>query len=262
MIMENCMQQENEHPGVICDTQTGVYWLPDNSIGPRVSTDPVLNTIRSGSLFDEYVVRNSLPFITPGSTVIDVGANYGQMCIQWSKAVGPSGHVHAFECSTFVSHFLKKTMALNDTTRNVKVHTEAVWHTAGIPLKMLQPNTDGTPGHYYSGAGIRGEDERDSRTESFHEVISTTLDSIEYETKVSLIKVDAQGSDFYVLKGAEKTLIEHKPLIVFEYENMYDNIFGVSLAELDDWLRSLGFVHRSDIFNNGHDFFYAHSESK
>lgn len=235
-------------------TKHGNFWLPDHN-----HNDPLIDNIKEGTLFDNHVIEACKKFITPGSTVIDVGANFGQMSLQWSKMVGPEGHVHAFECSEFVSYFLKKTMKQNDHASNVTVHTEAVWHTAGENLEMLLP--DGTPkGQFYSGMGIKGPEKTEYRKMNSHPVVSTTIDSFEYESPVSVIKVDAQGSDFYVLKGAENTIRKHKPLLAFEYEPEYDDIFSVYFGLLDAWLRGLGYVVNPDIEGNGHDFFYIYKE--
>lgn len=234
------------------ETVTGDFWLPvDNH------NDSVIGVIKQNTMFDHHVVEYSKPFISPGDTVIDIGANFGQMTLQWSKLVGETGYVHSFECSEFVSYFLKKTLAINPHAKNVTVHTEAAWHTPGIELSMLIP--DGTQrGQYYSGMGIKGDETMDDRAMPTHKVISTTVDSFEYVSPVSLIKVDAQGSDFFALKGAENTIKKHHPMITFEYEPEYDAIFGISYKELDEWLVSLGYKHRNDIFYNGHDYVYTY----
>lgn len=236
-------------PQKLYTTTTGNFWLPIHDYN-----DPVIRYIKNNYMFEGYVVDACKNYIEVGSTVIDVGANFGQMALQWSKMVGEHGHVHAFECSKFVSHFLKRTIEKNDFAKNIKVHTEAAWDVSGIKLNMLEP--DGTPrGQFFSGMGIKG-DSGDPRTMPTHEVLSLSLDDIEYESKVSVIKVDAQGSDFFVLKGARQTILKHKPMILFEYESEYDEIFKINLRQLDEYLAQLGYELRSDILDNGKDFVY------
>lgn len=233
-------------------TETGTFLLPVEN-----GNDPLLPCIKNNLTFDPYVIDCIRPFALEGTTVIDVGANYGQMSLQFSKMVGETGHVHSFECSEFISFFLKKTMGLNDHASNVTIHTEAVWNVPGIDLKMLKP--DGSVrGLFYSGMGIKGSADRDTRDMDTHAVISTTIDSYEYATPVSVIKVDAQGSDFFAIIGAEGTIRKYHPMIIFEYEAEYDSIFDVSFERLDQWLVSLGYQQRPDLLNNGHDFVYTY----
>ncbi len=243
------MNSFDDIPQNLYTTSTGNFCLPID-----IYNDPVINYIKNNHMFDDYVVEACKKYIEPGSTVIDVGANFGQMSLQWSKLVGENGHVHAFECSDYVSYFLKKTIEKNDHAKNIKVHTEAAWIVSGVKLNMLKP--DGSPrGQFFSGMGIKGENQ-DPRMMPTHEVISIALDDIEYETRVSVIKVDAQGSDFFVLKGAKETILKHKPMIIFEYETEYDKIFKISLNELHEYLTELGYESRPDVLNNGHDFVY------
>ena len=230
-------------------TKNGNFWLPIDDYN-----DEVIRCIKNNHMFEDYVVEACKKYIEPGSTVIDVGANFGQMSLQWSKLVGENGYVHAFECSDFISYFLKKTIEKNDFAKNVKVHTNAVWNVSGVKLDMLKP--DGSArGRFYSGMGIKAENQ-DPRMMPTHEVISVTLDDIEYQTRVSVIKVDAQGSDFFVLKGAKETILKHKPMIIFEYEKEYDEIFKINFSELHKYLIELGYELRPDVLNNEHDFVY------
>ncbi len=57
------------------------------------------------------------------------------------------------------------------------------------------------------------------------EVLSVPVVSLdEYfgrEDKVGLLKIDAEGAEFEILKGAERILRQHGPLLVFECENRH-----------------------------------------
>ena len=105
-------------PQMLYSTSTGNFWLPVENYN-----DPVIHYIKNNYMFEQYIVDTCKRYIEPGSTVIDVGANFGQMSLQWSKFVGETGHVHSFECSDFVSYFLKKTIEQNEFAKNIKIHT-------------------------------------------------------------------------------------------------------------------------------------------
>jgi FkbM family methyltransferase len=58
---------------------------------------------------------------------------------------------------------------------------------------------------------------------------------------VGLIKCDAQGSDYYVLKGAAKTIARCRPVIVFEYEEELSRLHDKKLADFEDYFEVLGY---------------------
>lgn len=61
--------------------------------------------------------------------------------------------------------------------------------------------------------------------------------------RVSLIKIDVEGGELDVLRGAAGTLATHKPAILCEIDNR-EGRFGIGKDELADFLRGLGYVPR------------------
>lgn len=237
----------------LCDTTHGKFWLPTHHYD-----DPIIQAIIRQELFDSHIVETCKPFVSSGSTVIDVGANFGQMSMAWSKMVGETGRVHSFEPSKFVAYYLRKSLELNEFCANVVLHENACWDISGVELKMLEP--DGSDhGRFYSGMGIQS-DERDPRTMTTHIVKSLSIDDIEYSTPVSLIKVDAQGSDYHALKGAARTIERYHPVVAFEYEPHYNPWFGIGWEDFERFFADLGYKKREDLINNGHDYIYTYKE--
>ena len=62
------------------ETPRGNYYLPKTSIG-----DVVAVAMKTGELFDSEIYEAAKAFIKPNSIVLDIGANYGQMAIEFSK---------------------------------------------------------------------------------------------------------------------------------------------------------------------------------
>jgi hypothetical protein len=105
----------------------------------------------------------------------------------------------------------------------------------------------------YSGLKKRRYD-RPNETDSQIEVKVDTLDNIlgkESVGKVSLIKIDVEGAEYFVLKGAENCIKRDKPVIVFEhgmggsdcYGNKPEDVFellhdrcGLRISLLSDYL--------------------------
>src|SRR5687768_5853399 len=78
-------------------TPIGNYYVPNNA-----PSDIVINHMKEGKYFEEKVIEAATKLIKRGSTVLDVGSNFGQMAIHFSKLVGDEGKVYAFEADDFV----------------------------------------------------------------------------------------------------------------------------------------------------------------
>src|SRR4051812_6638012 len=73
-------------------TATGDYYLPTDA-----KADVVANTIINNGIFEEEVINLARKYIRPGSTVLDLGANFGQMSILFAGMVGEGGKVYSFD---------------------------------------------------------------------------------------------------------------------------------------------------------------------
>jgi FkbM family methyltransferase len=235
----------------IVTTPHGVFHVPPGNLAGH---DPVINFMEGNGVFEPYIIDYCSKHIRPGTTVIDAGANWGQMTVAFSKLVGASGCVHSIESSNFVIDYLERTLAANIECKNVVLHHRAGWHTSGEQLDMLIPHS----GVAYSGAGIRGSnDERDNPS---HSITSLAIDDITFTSPVSVIKIDAQGSDVYILQGAKKTLEKYHPVVVLEYETMYEPLFNVQKQQLTDFLASIDYVEVGSVGNNQHDLILVHKD--
>jgi FkbM family methyltransferase len=73
------------------------------------------------------------------------------------------------------------------------------------------------------------------------EIHCKTLDSAEHN-EVDFIKLDTEGSEYFVLRGACKTLLKWKPLIQFECNGLSEKLYGVKKHQVLDYLYSLGYI--------------------
>ena len=146
---------------------------------------------------------------------IDVGANKGGYLWSLSRAV-PQGRVFAFEPQPLFYTYLKKVCP-QAFLRNVQVEPFGLSDRAGV-LMLAIPGSDPT-----SPAASFEEAVKTREPHQSYEVQVTTLDS--YFEKISghvgAIKIDVEGHELAVLKGAVNLLRKHKPVIVCESENRH-----------------------------------------
>jgi FkbM family methyltransferase len=133
------------------------------------------------SLFKQYC--------RPGDTIIDVGANIGEISIICSQRVGAGGRVFAFEPHPRIYRFLIGNLAFNHCT-NVSARNVALGET-NAHLRMSDGKRDDMNRIDASGTIA---------------IAVTTLDSEVPASPIALLKVDVEGAELSVLKGAMRTL--------------------------------------------------------
>jgi FkbM family methyltransferase len=210
------------------ETATGKWWLP-NAPG-----DIVANAMKSGQIFDAPIVCEAQRYIRPGTVVLDLGANFGQMTVLFARLVGPQGHVHSFEGEPLVADILKKNVEANGVTEIVTIHRGAVWHTSGLDLIFPEPDLKKWPA--FGSYGIVP-----SATEG-RRVRSLTIDELNIQGPISFCKVDIQGADLFALQGARKTIERERMPILFEFERPPKcEDFGTSFSDYADFVRNVGY---------------------
>jgi len=187
--------------------------------------------MRDGKVWDEPVVLVGLEAIAarPGCQVLDIGACFGQMVVLFSKV---AGSVLALEAEPFVYSVCKKNLQINNCY-NASVENLAAWDSTGKQLVFPEPD--------FSHFGSWGSFGVAPKAESGRTVTSVKIDDLVGDRAVGFIKIDTQGSDLAVLRGAESTLRADKPVVVFEYEEQFQAEFGTSLEQYMEFLASVDY---------------------
>lgn len=166
-------------------------------------------------------------YLLPGETFVDVGANVGQLTLAAALRVTQSGRVIAIEAHPRTCKYLQGNARLNDLS--VEIHNVAIGSEHG-ELFFTDFRSDdmnfasALPPR--SGPALR--------------VSVRTLDSIIGERPVDLLKVDVEGFEVDLIKGASHT-ISHCRCLYIEDSDLNLRRAGTSRAELYDRLTSHGF---------------------
>jgi FkbM family methyltransferase len=166
--------------------------------------------IRRG-FHDLNLLELMLDFVKPDSVIADVGANVGAYTVPLAK-LAPSCSVHAFEPNPAMLERLHQNLALNQLN-NVVTHQIGVSDASGE--ETLYAVTEGNQGQ----SSFIPYSVREKKTRPIT-VKMETLDHLLLggNQPVSVIKIDVQGYELNVLKGALTVLEESRPCIIFEYE--------------------------------------------
>jgi len=168
-----------------------------------------------------------------GDCALDVGAYKGGLTYWMAQAVGPTGKVLAFEPQVRLAAKLGNEF---EKVAQVEVHPFAASSSSETKLLRVPPR-----GKKASGASLEQQVGDDSW--SYRLVSAVSLDdltsTLKDPPKVSLIKVDVEGHELSVFKGAEHLLRRDYPTLLFECESRHRN--NELLWPVFAYLRGLGY---------------------
>ncbi len=196
---------------------------------------------RSLDLYGEYAedeVRFLSASLGPGSLAVDVGAHIGCHTVFMAKQVGPGGAVFAFEAQRVIFQNLCANLALNGLT-NVRVFNAAAGSEEGT---ITVPDIDYEAEGNFGGVSLGGDDGE--------QVPLTTIDGLGLPA-CHLIKVDVEGMEAEVIRGATETIKTHWPALYVENDRQEKS---ADLIELLLGLDYRLYWHMVNLFN-GENFF-------
>ena len=187
--------------------EIGRFYVDDN---PTL----VKQEFREGRAWSPHVVRELRTHVRRGSTALDIGAHIGSLTVPMARLVGQAGRVYAFEPQGAVHRELHHNLALNELDHAVALRL-AVSDRPGT-LEMAPP----LPDDGWNRLGQGGES-----------VEARTLDSFGFRD-VSVIKIDVEGHELAVLRGATETILAQRPALLIEIAP--DNVAAAG-ALLTEW---------------------------
>ena len=161
---------------------------------------------RSLDLYGEYSpleVELFAQLVRPGDWVVDAGANIGALTVPLAGMVGPEGLVLAFEPQRPLFHMLCGNLALNGI-EHVIARCAAVGAregTIGVP-KLDYRLTD----NFGALALLEG---------GGTPTPLRTIDGLQLD-RLRLLKIDVEGAELEVLRGASQTIARLRPILYVE----------------------------------------------
>ena len=218
--LADCMPeiQQMLHGGgdpMIRTTRMGIWVLSnDTHISKWVEQEDRLD-------HDHVTLQRICRHIKPGDTVVDVGAFIGDHTIAYARATHgvDSGMVIAFEPNKAPFECLSRNMAGLS-------HVECINKGLSDMSEKHTLISDRNAGASYLQKG--------------GDIETITLDSLGLK-RLDFMKIDAEGMELKVLKGAEKTIAANKPTMYIEVNSAALARAGTSPGELLGWLRDHGY---------------------
>ncbi len=162
--------------------------------------------------------------LRPGDVMVDVGANVGNTALAASVTVGPGGRVFAYEPHPRTCRFLRGNVALNHA-HNVETHNLALGAEEGT-VTFSDVTSDDRNRVTASAEGMQVPIQR--------------LDRALNCERISLLKIDVEGYEKFVMEGAER-LMANTACIYFEASGELFKQYGYTTNDVLSFLRERGF---------------------
>jgi FkbM family methyltransferase len=166
---------------------------------------------RDAGKIDTSLTRFAQDYIKPGDTVWDIGANVGLFTFAAAGLAGPSGHVLALEPDPWLAALLHRSTRLNTNIASVDIICAAA--SDSRQLSRFQVANQSRACNALDGLG-------NSTMGGVREVLTVptlTLDDLlESAVAPSILKVDTEGAETRILKGARTMLSDVRPTLLIE----------------------------------------------
>lgn len=174
----------------------------------------------------------------PGATFVDIGAHIGYYSLKATVPLGPSGRVLAIEPNPETLRKLRANIAAS-RARIITVEPVACSGSESIVELFAGPSTNTG-----ETSLSRANASQDGPSTATYRVRARPLDAIIREagvSRVDAVKIDVEGAELMVLKGAQDTLDRFHPVVLAEVVESQLREMGASSAELIAFLQAHGY---------------------
>jgi FkbM family methyltransferase len=189
--------------------------------------------ITKNQRYDKQTIQVLRQVCKPDSNCVDVGTHRGEI-LELMRRAAPRGHHFGFEP---IPQFYNRLRARYGGMPEVHIFPYALSDTAGSSAFNLV-----TTNPAYSGLQKRHYDRPHEEDQSIT-VETKRLDDVltSYGLPIHLLKIDVEGGEMGVLRGAVETLRRHRPVVIFEFGLGGSDVYGTTPENLFVFFEGLGY---------------------
>jgi len=219
-------------PGLITAPQNGRKWRLDSAVALR------------GLEVEVETIHWLRSVVQPGMTVVDIGANVGQMTLEMAELVGPRGRVIAIEPGPGNLALLRRHVAENGFMDRVTIIAAACCATHGAEADIqIAGESIEEVGNGFQLAGLDLRPDRPFAQERLTTRVSLiSLDEIcrQHGWIPAVIKIDVEGAEVEVLRGASQVLTQAQPALRVAFHPFAFADPGPAQREIEAMLAAAG----------------------
>ncbi len=191
--------------------------------------------------------------LMPGAVLLDVGAHIGYFSMKGAAKVGPKGRVVSFEPNPETLVQLRSNVDASHVESIVTVEPIAATdHDQQLTLYAARGINTGASSLSKDNAGVFDEHPQG------YPVRGRPIDDVVSElglTRVDAIKIDVEGAEVSVLRGALKTLTKYHPKVVIEVDERQLAGFGTKPADVEALLKQAGYNQSRQVDDNDWEWY-------
>lgn len=176
----------------------------DISLAPHLAMD---------GIWEMWITEAMSRLLRPGMACVDLGTNFGWYSLLMADRIGPKGHLIGADANSRMVDLCRKSMSVNGFLDRSHIHHAAITDRIGdVTFSALES---------YMGSGSL-KDMGDTATQ-FHDrtvtmtVPGQTLDALTKGRAIDFMKIDCEGAEPRIIRGALETLKSPDLQIFMEY---------------------------------------------
>lgn len=198
--------------------------------------------LASGSFYEPETTILLGSVLKPGDVFVDVGAHVGYFSVLAASLVGATGQVISFEPAPANYARLVEHIRLNGLRHVLPLHCAAGAEEGVFDLHV---NSDNDGGHALWDVGLHPHNRLSRAAPRTHPVFVATLDRVLGNVapgRIKAIKIDVEGGEHAVLRGARRTLeTQQVPFVIAEVNRTGLAQLGTGEAEMRAFMTVLGY---------------------
>jgi FkbM family methyltransferase len=193
--------------------------------------------------YEPEMTERILSKLEKGETFVDLGANEGYFSVLGSRKVGPDGRVFSIEPQERLWSVIANNIELNRLT-NIVLLPYAISTGRGTTNIILSPSINSGSSTIVRNARRKFWETQTVNTMPLDELLG------QQQSDIKLMKIDIEGFEFFALKSAEELLKKRRiKNIVVELHEAQLKSLGQSVEEIDQFLRSYGFIKNDGVYS-------------
>jgi len=187
-------------------------------------------------IFEKVIRAVYQMVLTEGSVALDVGAHAGKHTLDMAIAVGSAGEVYAFE------PIKEKFIVLSSKVSQRHLSNIHIFNVCCDSTNRIRPFTylPERPGQ--SSLHIRSALEQSDTRKHVHNTLCISLDTFFPAIIPTFIKIDAEGAELDVMRGATGLISTHRPIVHAELGVDTMSPFGYSCPDIWNYLLEMNYI--------------------
>lgn len=189
--------------------------------------------------YSENIIALLKHKIKPEMTVIDIGANIGEITLVSAKIVGNNGRVISFEPVNSIAEKLEEHVKINNLSQ-VKIIREGLADKIQNNIPIYSSCGQEVSDEHNGLASLYGQEEGKLLQYININTLDHTVEMLNLE-RIDLIKIDIEGGELPCLYGAQAVLDRFKPMLIVEVQEFSAKQAGWETTELFEFLKNFGY---------------------